>query len=205
MKLRTREEILSIINTCALKYKENLCNKALLFVAANKNVSVHFEALFLPQNFKHLTGVKSKLSGTDFFNLAVKNRISVKDIEPASDGTTDLKLDVLFQLMNIHYTARMIGDYDHTKSLLVTDKIAGTVTAAMGFTMSSNGMYLPNTALKKDVRDITTKATRHRVIAIFAKPRGNNMCDSLTYLAKGITIDDAILAKIMKEKVRLLA
>ena len=133
----------------------------------DKTVST-FEALFLPQNFKHLTGVNSKLSGSDFFYLAVRNRISPGEVMLANDGTTDLKLDVLPQLMNIHLTARMAGDYDHSKSLLITDKIAGTVTAAMGF-KQSKGLYLPNTALRKDVREITVQTTRHRVVAIFIK------------------------------------
>ena len=32
--------------------------------------------------------------------------------------------------MNIHLIARMVGDYDNSKSYLVTDKLAETVTAA---------------------------------------------------------------------------
>ena len=115
----------------------------------------------------------------------------------------NLKLDVLPQLMCIHITARMVGDYDHSKSLLITDKIAGTVTAAMGF-KESKGIYLPNTALKKDVRDITTQATRRRVIAILTKPRGDKLYKHLTYIAKGTFIDDDALSLIIQEKVDLL-
>ena len=180
MQLRTNEEAIRIIYKCATKYYDNLSNRCILFVTAKDNKATGFEALFLPQNFKHLTGVISKLSGTDFFNLAYRNRLSPNEISLAKDGTTDQKLDVLPQLMNIHLTARMVGDYDYSKSLLVADKIAGTVTAALGF-VQSKSIYLPKTALKTDVRDITTQSTRRRVIAIFVKQRNDTLYRHLTY------------------------
>ena len=200
MRLRTKEEAIDIISQCALEYRRNLSNNCILFVAATGNSYTCFEALFMPQNYKHLTGVRSKLNGSDFFSLAVRNRISLNDITLTNDGVTDLKLDILPQLMNIHLTARMIGDYDQSRSLLITDKIAGTVTAAMGFTRT-NDMYLPNTALKKDVREITIHATRRRVAAIFIKPRGTELYKQLTYIAKGVMLDDDHLLPHLQDKV----
>ena len=184
----TKEKALGIVHDCANEYKRNLAKKCLLFVT-KRDDTVFFEVVFLPQNFKHLTGIASKLSGLDFYNLAVKNRLSPNDIALADDGTTDLKLDVLPQLVRIHTTARMVGDYDQSKSLLVTDKIAGTVTAAMGF-IQTKGMYLPNTALKKDVRELTKSTIRHRVATIFSKPRHAKMYSNLTYIAKSLTLED---------------
>ena len=123
MRLRNKEEIIRIVNKCALEYKENLSHKNILFVTTTVNESASFEALFLPQHFKHLTGVKSRLGGADFFDLAVRNRLSPNDIVLTDDGIVELKLDVLPQLMNIHITARMVGDFDRSKSLLITDKM----------------------------------------------------------------------------------
>ena len=194
MRLRTKEEAIKVIYACALMYKDNLSNKNVLFVTADDNIKI-FESLFLPQNFKHLTGVRSKLSGADFFGLVTRNMLSPTMIELASDGTSDLKLDILPQLMNIQKTARMVGDYDHSRSLFIADKIAGTVTAAMGFIQSMN-FYLPKSALKSDVRDITIKATRRRVIAIFVKARNDKLYSELTYLANGISLNDKIFDPI---------
>jgi len=104
--------------------------------------------------------------------------------------------------MSIHIVARMVGDYDNTKPLLIADKFAGTVAMAMGFT-NVNGLYIPNTALKLDVRDITVKATRSRVAAIFVKPRGDDLYKRLTYIAKGMHVDDDIFASMLSEKVDL--
>ena len=197
MRLRTKEEALSIIHSCSKEYKRNLANKCLLFITTRNADTVFFEAAFMPHNFKHLTGIITKLSGLDFYNLAVKNRLSPREIILANDGTTDLKLDVLPQLMRIHTTARMVGEYDQSKSFLVTDKVAGTITAAMGF-IQTNGMYLPNTALKKDVREVTKHATRYRVAAIFAKHRHAKTYSNLTYIAKGLSLEELLPANIDK-------
>jgi len=200
MYLRTNEEAIKIIYKCAMEYKNNLSNKCILFVTATDSKSTSFEALFLPQNFKHLTGVASHLSGADFFDLAIRNRLGPNEITLANDGTTDLKLDVLPQLMNIHRTARMVGDYDFSRSLLVADKVAGTVTAALGFVQSKN-FYLPKTALKADVRNITIQSTRRRIVAIIVKQRGDELFSQLTYIAKGMTIHDEVFASVFREKV----
>ena len=200
MHLRTNEEAIKIIYKCAGEYKEKLSNKCILFVTTKDNKATYFEALFLPQNFKHLTGVNSYLSGADFFSLASRNRLSPTEISLADDGTTDLKLDVLPQLMNIHKTARMVGDYDYSKSLLIADKIAGTVTAALGFTQSKN-MYLPKSALKADVREITLNTSRRRIVSIFTKSRSDLLYSQQTYLAKNISLDDDNLVPIISEKV----
>ena len=200
MYLRTNEEAIRIIYQCAMDYKNNLSNKCILFLTTADNIVTSFETLFLPQNFKHLTGVRSKLSGADFFDLATRNRLSPNDIALADDGTTDLKLDVLPQLMNIHITARMAGDYNYSRSLLVADKIAGTVTAALGF-VQADGIYLPKTALKADVRDITSQATRRKIAAVFVKQRGDELYKQMTYIAKGMTISDVTFKATLNEKV----
>ena len=200
MQLRTNEEAIRIIYQCAVEYRENLSNKFVLFITAKDNNTAGFETLFLPQNFKHLTGVGSRLSGADFFGLAVRNRLSPNEITLAKDGTTDLKLDVLPQLMNIHLTARMAGDYDYSKTLLVADKIAGTVTAALGFVQTKN-IYLPKTALKADVRDITVQSTRRRIIAIFVKPRKDALYRQLTYIAKDISLDEVVHTHTIHDRI----
>jgi len=196
-----KKKQLKVIYDCAKLYKENLSAKCVLFITAEGDMATTFETLFLPQNFKHLTGVRSKLSGADFFGLVTRNKLSPSEIELSDDGTTDLKLDILPQLMNIHKTARMVGDYDYSRSLFIADRIAGTVTAAMGFIHSMN-YYLPKSALKSDVRDITLKTTRRRIIAIFVKNRYEELYSKLTYLASGLQIEDKIFDSI-KSKIDL--
>ena len=158
-------------------------------------------AAFIPRNFLHLTGVRTKLGSIEFYNMAIRGRLREQDFEFMADGTTDMKLDVLPQLMNIHVSARMAGDYDYSKSLLVTDKLTGTFTAAMGFRKTGeSGVFVPNTALNTDMRLISIKPI-HRIAAIFQKKKQVDKYNVLTYLAKGLTIDDNALAPVLREKV----
>ena len=167
MKSKSYKEALRIIHNCALDYKNNLAHKNILFVTLKDSVAAYFEVAFLPRNFLHLTGVQTKLRSADFYYLAVRDRLREQDFRFAFDGTTDKKLDVLPILMKIHLTARMVGDYDYSKSFLVTDKIAGTVTAAMGFRKNGESdFYVPNTALSTDMRDVT-RNRRHAGVRNF--------------------------------------
>jgi len=200
MAVTSKEKAVGIIHNCAVLYNDNLSGRNVLFVTAGNNKAVCFEALFLPQNFLHLTGVRTSMNSDFFFRAALNKRLSPDSIAFDQAGATELKLEILPQLMAIHTTARMIGDYDNSRPLLVTDKFAGTVTMAMGF-IYVNDLFIPNTALKIDVRDITSKATRRRVIAIFSKPRNEVLYKQLTYIAKGITFDDSVLASTLREKV----
>lgn len=197
----TKKEALAVIHSCAVAYEENLAHKNLMFVITHGDKASFFEAGFLPRNFLHLTGVKTKYSSVDFYNMAVKNKLNEDSIQLTSDGIANKKLSILPALMKIYLTARMAGDYDYSKSLLVTDKLAGTVTAAMGF-RKNGSVYVPNTALNTDLRDIVHRPVQ-KIAVMFVKPKQDEKYTNLTYIAKGVTIDDAILQAVLKEKTDL--
>jgi hypothetical protein len=96
-------------------------------------------------------------------------------------------------------TARMLGNYDHSQRLLVTDKLAGTITSAMGFRRDGD-FYMPNTSLKTDIRTITKKPVQ-RIAAIFVKGFNDSKYHNLTYIAKGLTIDDDVFIPVIRESV----
>jgi len=200
MAISNQTEALRIVFTCAALYEKNLSGKNVLFVTMDKDESACVETLFQPQNYLHLTGLQTKLSSERFYDAALHQRLKLSDVTFKTSGVTELKLQILPKLMAIHVTARMIGDYDHSQPLLIADKFAGTVAVAMGFALV-NGVYIPNTALKKDLRDITAYATRRKVSAIFTKNKNSSKYMHLTYIAKGITIDDAVISSVFQEKV----
>ena len=204
MNSKSKTEALRIIHNCALLYRENLAHKNVLFVTLCDRNADYFEAAFLPRNYLHLTGVRTDLRSTDFYYSAVRDRLNENDFRFSGDGTTDKKLAVLPSLMKIYLTARMVGDYDYSKSLLVTDKIACTITAAMGFKKNGDSdLYVPNTALNTDMREITKNPVR-RVAATFIKDKQNDKYRELTYIAKGLTIDDSVLTPVFHDKVDTL-
>jgi hypothetical protein len=143
----------------------------------------------MPHNFKHLTGAgKKDMDAMVFYKRAIDKRLGIEDIIIDQRGFTDLKLDVLPRLMNIHNTARMVGDFDEKKKKIVADKFAGTTTSAMGFEFSDN-IYVPKTALRTSVNDVTQKATRSRIIAIFTRNRAVDVYTHMTYRAHDIELD----------------
>ena len=197
----TKQEALRVIHNSAKAYNENLVNRNVLFISLNNGKPELFEASFLPRNFLHLTGVRTGLSSTAFFSMACRDRLNENHIEFAGDGTTEIKLNVIKPLMNIHTTARMLGDYDHSQRFLVTDKLAGTVTSAMGFNKDGE-YYLPNTSLKTDVRMVSKKPVQ-RIAAIFIKRFSDEKYSDLRYLAKGVLLDIPMYTKALSDKVNI--
>lgn len=197
-----KEEAIKIITSCAKQYKENLENRNLLFIFKNEKGFDFFQAVFLPRNFLHLTGVEvneKTVKSTDFYEMCLKGQLSPSLFEIASDGTTDMKLSILPQIMIIYRTAKMVGEYDYSKSLLVTEKIAGSVTACLGFVRDGE-YYIPNTALKEDIRDITLKP-QQRIIAIFSKSKDAEKFTHLCYTAKGVNLDNITFPAVILDKI----
>lgn len=58
-----------------------------------------------------MTGTKlnsTVSSATEFYHKSLTNTLSVNDFEFAEDGTTEQKLDVLLEIMNIKASAQML-------------------------------------------------------------------------------------------------
>jgi hypothetical protein len=200
-----KENALKIIVECAKQYRDNLSNRKLLFVFQDSDNLQSLEVIFLPRNFLHLTGAilaDKSLKSVDFYNLCIKGDLKTSAFELNKDGTTQVKLQVLSQAMNIHKTAKMVGNYTFTKSLLVTEKLAGTVTACMGFAREKGkrNLYVPNTVLRQDIRNVVDKPPK-KVLAIFRKPQHEKTYEECTYLAKGVCLEE-ILTKEPGNKIR---
>ena len=133
-----------------------------------------------------------KLNAYEFYDLLKNVTITVDKYElKIKDITTDLKLQVLPQLMEIDKMANMIGDFSEHNIFLQTEKIAGNVNACMGFVKDEKKkLYLPNTALNKDIRDITKE--RSKIIAILKKDVNENLYKNITYLKKNYRIENLL-------------
>ena len=65
---------------------------------------------------------------------------------------------------------------------------------------SDDSLYVPNTALSTDIRLITHRPVQ-RIAAILIKSRSEKHYSHLTYIAKGIAINDRIFATMFTDKV----
>jgi hypothetical protein len=199
-----KEDGLKVILQSAKSYCSNLENQNVLFVFNNKlKETQQFEVAFFPRNFLHLTGVelaKTIGSSVDFYNLCLKNKLGINDFNIPKDGTSEMKLSILPQLVKIHKTARMIGIYNNFKANLKTEKLTGTVTASLGFVREEN-YYVPNTALKEDIRNVTNQP--QQIIAIFTKEIRQEKYNCLSYLQKSIKPRELKLPEYIFSKIDL--
>lgn len=196
-----KKEVLPILFECAQKYKENLVNKSLLFICINKNRQIYcVEVTFDGSNFQHLTGIetdKSKISPMGFYKRCLEKRLSIDEFWLSNTGTTELKLEVLPILMCKNLSAKMIGDYNESQPKLFTEKLAGGVSACIGFVKSDgNGRYIPNTVLKSDIRVKTKHADR--IIATCRKERDEIKYSEIVYLAKKVNWQQLVLPEKYK-------
>ena len=113
----TKKDALNIVFSCAISYKENLAGRSLLFVTADKHKVVRgLEVTFDSSNFLHMTGFKlsnKEIGANNFLSMCCDKRLSETDFEFAADGTTEMKLRVLPDLVQKHLSAKMVGDYDY--------------------------------------------------------------------------------------------
>jgi hypothetical protein len=168
-------------------YKKNLEDQKLLFLygvpsevkkqlrTENKNLfSVSgYEVAFHRYNFLHLTGVKlnsfETASAIHFYEKCLDNRLTESDFSFAKDGSTAQKLDILENMMSIKKNVTMIGEFTERGPQLFTERVAGNVCGCIGFVMDRNtGLNVPNTLLKKDIRDVTA-SPKQKVYAVLSK------------------------------------
>ena len=198
-----KKEAVRIITSCAKIYHQELENKNLLFLFGYQDHAESFEAAFLPKNFLHLTGIRPNstdfVDSSDFYEKCLKGQLSPKEFNFASNGTTALKLRILPELMKIHKTAKMVGEYNFSKSLLITEKLAGNITACEGF-VRDDKYYIPNTALKEDIRDLVQKPYK-RMLAVFRKEKDKPLYSELCYTAKGVELPSLSLPDYIRQKI----
>lgn len=182
-----KRKAIQIMSKSARLYKEALEDQKILFLYGvpsevkkelqkeEKNLfSLRgYEVAFHRYNFLHLTGVKIKSSKTisaiHFYEKCLSNRLTENDFSFASDGSTGQKLDILENMMLIKRNAAMIGDFTGRGPKLFSDKVAGNIYGCIGFVRDRNtGLNVPNTLLKKDIRDVT-EFPKQKVYAVVSK------------------------------------
>ncbi len=196
MKSFTKEEAVGIVVSGAEKYKDELLDRSLLFICADKHMRVTaVEAAFYDKNFLHLTGLKvhknPPIPAADFFRRCIAHRLSPSDFDFSDDGTTHLKLEILPKVLNKSLSAHMLGDCGSVRPKLYTEKLVGGEKACVGLvTDALTGSYVPNTVLKEDIRDNVAECLR--VIAVYRKELYEEKYAELTFRAKKTDWDRVI-------------
>lgn len=153
-----------------------------------------YEVAFHRYNFLHLTGVKlnknNVASAIHFYEKCLNNRLAEDDFFFAKDGSTGQKLDILERMMLIKKNVTMIGDFTDRGPKLFTEKAAGNICGCIGFVQDRNTkLNVPNTLLKKDIRDVTAQPT-YKVFAVISKHYTDDKYSCFTKLDKRIDLKE---------------
>ncbi len=182
-----KRRAIQIITKAAAEYQRELEDQKLLFLYGTASevrkhlqagetrlISIKsYEVTFHRHNFQHLTGVRVNSreikSAIHFYEKCLAKRLTENDFSFAGDGSTVQKLGILENMMQIKHNAAMIGDFTDRGPKLYTEKVAGGVCGCIGFVNDKNtGLNVPNTLLKKDIRDVTASPVQ-KIYAVFSK------------------------------------
>ena len=194
--MRINDAIRIAVN-CAKKYENELRNRNLLFLFQDKGCRINgIELIFRAQHFMHLTGLKAKnkqhpISAPDFYKKCLDKRLQENEVTFSEDGTTELKLSILPNIICKNLMANSIGDFNGSTIKLMTDKIVGNQHAFIGsIFIQEFGYFIPNTFVKGDIRDYTKN--RRRIIAIFRKKQMDAVYEEITYIAKKVDWNEVV-------------
>ena len=196
-----KRRAIQIMTKAAQLYKEHLEDQKVLFLyglpkEVNKQLQ---EVVFHRYNFLHLTGVrlnkKETASAIHFYQKCLDKRLTENDFVFAKDGSTGQKLDILERMMLIKKNVTMIGPK------LYTEKAAGNICGCIGFVKDKNTkLNVPNTLLKKDIRDVTAQPT-YKVFAVISKHYTDEKYTNLVKMDKSIDLKECCFSETIENMI----
>ncbi len=205
----TKKDAIRIVANAARDYKKLLDGKNYLFIYRDKatNEIDYFETIFLPRNFQHLTGLEFldsngtlKKNAIRFYQKCLDGTLSTEEIRFKTDGTTELKLEILPRLIQYLHTSKMTGLYNKSHPLLQIDRVAGTVSYCIGF-RKEDGYFIPVSCLMEDVRNLGNNLSQ--IITVMEKEASGHasVYRNIRYVAKGVPLDKIQLPDKLKDKI----
>ncbi len=208
-----KRRAIQIMTKAAELYKENLEDQKVLFLYGRpsdvkKQLQTEgkvlssiqgYEVAFHRYNFLHLTGVRLNKNRTasaiHFYQKCLDKRLSENDFIFAKDGSTGQKLDILESMMQIKKNVTMIGEFTDKGPKLFAEKVAGNVCGCIGFVQDRNTkLNVPNTLLKKDIRDVTAHPA-YKVFAVISKYYTDDKYSQLAKLDNSIDLSECQFAE----------
>ena len=99
-----------------------------------------------------------------------------------------ISLDILENMMKIKQNATMIGNFTDRGPKLYSEKVAGNICGCVGFVQDRNTrLNVPNTLLKKDIRDVTARPV-HKIYAVISKNYVEQKYSEIEKLDKSINL-----------------
>lgn len=215
-----KRQAIQILTRAAGLYRNNLEDQKVLFlygmpgeikkqlISGEKYLSSlnGYETAFHRHNFLHLTGVipvgSEIASSIHFYEKCISNRLTENDFVFAKDGSTVQKLDILETMMKIKKNVAMIGEFTDRGPRLFSEKAAGNICGCIGFVKDRNTrLNVPNTQLKKDIRDVTASPTQ-KVFAVLSKHYSDEKYSKLDKLDKSIDMQECLFSAEIEQQIK---
>lgn len=185
----TKQQTRSILHDAAVSYQEKLSWRMFRLIYENRVLHLMevADVIFLPEHFKHLTGIKTKMSAGWFYDACRKKRLSDRDIIFDRQGNTQRKLEVIRAMPEVFYHPCWIGASLNNDIYINADYYVGDTRCVLsvGFRGTVDG-DVPITLKKQSIREVVTK--EYKVFAIAAKSlRDEKAAWELTYCEKGFS------------------
>ena len=177
-----KDKALKIIINCAKIYNEELKdnNFKIFYIKDSEQKSVEIQ--FRDTNFKHLTGVETKIPAKMFYEACISNKLSVNDFKIDNKGNVQRKLNVLPALNSLFTGACQIGPYDERFGIkLRSDYMVGKNYICVGFKKQERKDF-PITLLSEDIRKQTHPT--YKVIKIMKKKYFEKEYSECVYVSK---------------------
>lgn len=212
-----KRHAIQIMTKAAEIYRDNLEDQKVLFLyglpsEVKKQLQTQekvltsirgYEVAFHRYNFLHLTGVKlnkdETASAIHFYQKCLDKRLTENDFSFAKDGSTGQKLDILENMMHIKKNAMMIGEFTDRGPKLFAEKVAGNVCGCIGFVQDKNTkLNVPNTLLKKDIRDVTAQPI-YKVFAVISKHYMDDRYSQFAKIDKSVNLSECYFTKEIED------
>lgn len=156
MKKYTKKEAVNRITLTAKSYKEKLAGKKFKIIYQENQNTKECIVIFLPRHFKHLTGVISSLSATNFYKVCIDNKLSLDSFNFDRQGHSHMKLAVLPRLPDLLYNPCWIGRSINNDIYINADYFVGDTKCVLSLGIRENEKYdfpitLKNQSIKENV------------------------------------------------------
>lgn len=193
----TKKEALRIIIATAKEYAKMLEGLNYLFIYRDRvsNEIEYFEAVFLPRNYQHLTGVEFldmegnlQKNSVFFYHKCLDNTLTEAEFRFKEDGTTPLKLEALPKLVQFLQFSKMTALYNGIRPKLAVDRVAGTINYCLGF-IKDGDYFVPSSCLLEDIRKLGDNPSQ--ILAIMSKKANQSepIYKEIRYVAKGVPLN----------------
>lgn len=135
-----------------------------------------------------------------FFEKCIKNTLYKEKFQMKKDGTTNLKLQALPTIMEIHKVTKIAGDFDYSRPFLVADKVVGNINFCLGL-KCINEFFVPVSAIMENIKSITTNQSQ--VLAILSKETADLIYSNIRHVTKGFNLNNLVIPKNIKSKITL--